>query len=123
MFRSVWVADGEWIIGQAPHEQRVSGIDDIAATPAGRQGLLRAIRVCRVIDIDGNEATTRTLCHEAARGPSETYYRNHSVAFDRLRRAGDDWVFASRSFQYLRLDTTAYGGGAFPLFAGSAGRD
>jgi hypothetical protein len=68
-----------------------------------------------VIDIDGDEATTRTLCHEAARGPGKTYYRNHCIASDRLRRAGDGWVFASRSFQYLWLDTSPFTGDAFPL--------
>ena len=74
-----------------------------------------------VIEIDGDQATTRTLCHEAARGSGPAYYRNHCVAFDRLRRSGDGWVFSSRSFQYLWLDTSPFAGNAFPLFPESAG--
>ena len=118
-FRSVWAEDGEFAIGKAPHGQSASGADDIVA-------MLRRLRTGKdffvqfalpgVIEIDGDEATMRCLCHEAARGPGETYYRNHCVAFDRLRRAGNDWVFTSRSFQYLWLDTSPYGGTGFPLF-------
>ena len=95
-------------------------MDDIVA-------MLRRVRAGRdffvqfalpgVIEINGDEATTRTFCHEAARGPGKTYYRNHCIAFDRLRRAGDGWVFASRSFQYLWLDTSPFTGDAFPLFS------
>lgn len=122
-FRSVWASEGEFIIGQSPHGQSAAGADDIVA-------MLRRLRTGKdffvqfalpgEIDIDGDEATTRCLCHEAARGPGETYYRNHCVAFDRLRREGDGWVFTSRSFQYLWLDTSPYSGMGFPLFPESA---
>ncbi len=121
-FRATWAEDGEFVIGEAPHGQRATGVVEIVA-------LLRRLRVGKtffvqfalpgVIEIDGDMAATRTLCHEAARGPGETYYRNHCVAFDRLRRSGDDWVFASRSFQYLWLDTSPYTGTGFPLFPDS----
>jgi len=61
--------------------------------------------------------STRLLrSNSAARGPGEAYYRNHCVAFDRLRRLKDNWVFATRSFQYLWLDTSPFSGNAFPLF-------
>jgi SnoaL-like domain len=118
MFRTVWADDAEFIIGRAPHGQSATGVNDIVA-------MLRRLRTGRdffvqfalpgVIAIDGDEATTRTLCHEAARGPGNTYYRNHCIASDRLRRRGDGWVFASRSFQYLWLDTSPFTGDAFPL--------
>lgn len=123
MFRTVWADDGEFVIGNAPHGHRATGGDDIVS-------LLRRLRAGKdffvqfaipgVIGINGDDATTRTLCHEAARGPGETYYRNHCVAFDRLRRSGDGWVFASRSFQYLWLDTSPFSGIGFPLFPDSA---
>lgn len=119
MFRSVWAHDGEFIIGVAPHGQHSTGADN-------NVGLLRKLRTGQdffvqfalpgVIEITGDEATTRTFVHEAARGPGETYYRNHSIAFDRLQRSGDKWVFKSRSFQYLWLDTGPYAGTGFPLF-------
>ena len=121
-FRTTWADDGEFVIGKAPHGQRAAGADDIVV-------LLRRLRAGKtffvqfalpgVIEIDGDVATTRTLCHESACGPGETFYRNHCVAFDQLRRSGDNWVFASRSFQYLWLDTSAYAGTGFPLFPDS----
>jgi hypothetical protein len=119
MSRSIWAEDGEFIIGVAPHGQHSIGAENNVA-------LLRKLRAWRdffiqfahpgVIEVDGDEANTRTFVHEAARGPGETYYRNHCVAFDRLQRSSDNWVFKSRSFQYLWLDTGPYAGAGLPLF-------
>ncbi len=118
-FRTTWAEDAEFVIGKAPHMQSATGIDKVVA-------MLRRLRSGRdffiqfalpgSIEIKGDEATTRTFCHESARGPGEKFYRNHCVAFDRLRRSGDDWVFISRSFQYLWLDTSPFAGNGFPLF-------
>ena len=122
VFRSVWADDGEFEIGKSPHGQSASGAEDIVA-------MLRRLRTGRnffvqfavpgVIEINGDEATTRTFCHESASGPGEKYYRNHCVAFDRLKRSNDTWVFVSRSFQYLWLDTSPFSGDGFPLFPDS----
>jgi hypothetical protein len=119
VFRTTWAHDAEFVIGKAPQMQSATGVDDAVA-------MFRRLRTGReffvmfalpgVIEINGDEATTRTFCHESARGPGEKYYRNHCVAFDRLRRSGDDWVFPSRSFQYLWLDTSPFSGDGFPLF-------
>lgn len=68
------------------------------------------------ITIDGDEATVRTFCHESARGTGDHHSRNHCVSFDRLRRGGEAWVFVSRSFQHLWLDTAPFAGTGFPLF-------
>lgn len=123
MFHSVWADDGEFIIGKAPHGQGATGVDEIVAMlrrlRAGKDFFVQ-FAVSGVIEIDGDEATTRTFCHEAARGPGPSYYRNHCVAFDRLRRFGDGWVFTSRSFQYLWLNTSPYSGDAFPVFPDNA---
>ena len=118
MFRSVWAADGEFIIGETTHSK---GADDNVA-------LVRKLRAEKeffvqfaipgVIEIDGDSATTRTFIHESARGPGEKYYRNHAIAFDRLQRTETGWVFTSRSFQYLWLDVTPFSGTGFPLFPG-----
>ena len=119
MFKTVWADGGEFIIGTAPHGQHSLGADENVA-------LLRKLRTGKeffvqfalpgVIVIDGDEATTRTFVHEAARGPGEKYYRNHCIAFDKLQRSGDDWLFKSRSFQYIWLDTGSFAGSGFPLF-------
>jgi hypothetical protein len=118
MFRTVWADDAEFIIGHAPHGQSATGVDDIVA-------MLRRLRAERDffvqfalpggIEIDGDESTTRTFGNTAARGHGKAYCLNHSIASDRLQRAGDGWVFASRSFQYLWLDTSSFTGDAFPL--------
>ncbi|WP_428393501.1 nuclear transport factor 2 family protein [Lichenicoccus sp.] len=124
MFRTVWDDEGEFVIGQAPHGQRAAGVEDIVAMLGRlREGkdFFVQFAIPGVINIDGDEATTRTLCHEAARGSGPSYYRNHCVAFDRLRRSDDGWVFTNRSFQYLWLDTSPFTGDAFPLFPDSVG--
>ncbi len=119
MFRSVWANDGEFVIGKPPHGQSATGVDEAVE-------MLRRLRADRdffvqfalpgVIEISGVEATTRCLVNEAARGPGEKYYRNHCVAFDRLRRSDSGWQFTRRSFQYLWLDTSPFPGNAFPIF-------
>ena len=123
MFRTVWAEDGEFIIGQAPRGHHAKGADESVALLAklrtGKDFFVQ-FALPGVIDIDGDKATTRTFVHESARGPGETYYRNHCIAFDRLRRSGDGWVFRSRSFQYLWLDTGPFAGHAFPLFSEKA---
>lgn len=116
-FRSVWSDDAIWTIGVPPKVQ-ATGADDIVA-------LLRNLRsekeffvqfaVQGEIDIDGDTATTQCLCHEAARGPGESYYRNHCIAIDRLQRSANGWVFTSRTFQYIWLDTSPFGGTGFPI--------
>lgn len=70
---------------------RAEGIEQIAGTlaklRAGKDFFVQ-FATCGPIDVDGDEASVRTYCQEAARGPGETYYRNQCVAFDRLRRVG-----------------------------------
>jgi hypothetical protein len=123
-FRSTWADHAVWTIGVPPKVQ-ATGIDDIVA-------MLRRLRsekeffvqfaVQGVIDIDGDTATTQCICHEAAKGPGEVYYRNHCIAVDRLQRSPDGWVFTSRSFQYIWLDTAPFGGTSFPVTpVGAAG--
>ncbi len=123
MFRAVWADDAEFVIGKAPQMQSAKGVDEaVAMLRRLRTGLTFFVMFSLpgVVEIDGDDATTRTFCHESARGPGEKYYRNHCVAFDRLRRSGDDWVFVSRSFQYLWLDMSPFSGDGFPLFPDSA---
>lgn len=124
-FRTVWAEDGEFKIGEAPHGQHARGVE--AAVDLLRvltTGLTYFVQfaVPGVIEIEGDEATTRTIVHESARSSAgDHYYRNHCIAFDRLRRSGDDWVFTSRSFQYLWLDTGPFAGDGFALFTQQPG--
>jgi SnoaL-like domain len=119
-FRLLWDDDSEWIIGGTegqPFERRAMGKDDIVS-------MFRTLRDVRdyfvqfvvpgSIEINGDDATTRCLCYEAARGPGESYYRNTGVWSDHLRRSADGWVFASRTYQYLWLDLSPFSGDTFP---------
>lgn len=119
MFRSVWAEDGEFIIGTAPHGQYSKGVNEnvelLSKLRRGKDFFVQ-FALPGVIEIRGDNATTRTFVHEAARGPGEKFYRNHCVAFDQLQRVGDDWVFKARSFQYIWLDTGPFSGSSFPLF-------
>lgn len=114
-FRVIWADDAEWTIGDPPGVH-ATGVDDIVANlrrlRADREFFIQ-LAVLSVIEIDGDVAPARCLGHEAARGPGETCYRNHYVVFDRLKRAPDGWVFTSRAFQYLWLDTSPSGGDGF----------
>ncbi|MDQ1040495.1 ketosteroid isomerase-like protein [Streptomyces sp. V3I8] len=117
-FRATWADDARWTIGEHVH---ATGLDDIVSTYQNlRQGrdFFVQFAVQGPIDITGDEATTSTICHEAARGPGETYYRNHCMSTDHLKRSENGWVFTSRSFHYLWLDTTPFTGNAIPLPTG-----
>ncbi|MFC1414093.1 nuclear transport factor 2 family protein [Streptacidiphilus sp. N1-12] len=117
-FRATWAEDAEWTIGDHVH---AVGVDDIVSTfrkLRDERDFFVQFAVQGPIEISGDEATTGIICNEAARGPGETYYRNHAVTADRLRRSENGWVFTSRSFQYLWLDTSPFTGNAFKLPAG-----
>ncbi|MBO3748596.1 nuclear transport factor 2 family protein [Streptosporangiaceae bacterium NEAU-GS5] len=118
-FRSLWADDAEWVIGATegqPFERRAQGVDDIVS-------LYRTLREDREyfiqfaipgsIEINGDEATARCICHEAARGPGESYYRNNGIWSDRLRRSDNGWVFTSRTYRYLWLDLSPFPGDVF----------
>lgn len=115
-FRAVWAEDSEWVIGSTdgqPFERRAEGVDDIVAmyrTLRAERDYFIQFAVQGTIDIRGDEATARCFCHEAARGPGDSHYRNNGIWTDRLRRSGDGWVFTSRTYQYLWLDFSPFSG-------------
>lgn len=115
-FRALWAPDAEWVIGSTkgqPFERHAHGVDDIVAlfrTLREERDYFLQFAVQGTIDVQGDEATARCICHEAARGPAETYYRNNGIWADHLRRSGDGWVFTSRTYQYLWLDLSPFSG-------------
>lgn len=119
-FRALWADDAEWVIGGPqgqPFERRASGIDDIVSMFRGlRDGRDYFVQfaVQGPIEINGDDATARCVCHEAARGPGENYYRTNGVWSDRLRRSDHGWVFTSRTYRYLWLDLSPFSGDIFP---------
>lgn len=120
-FRTLWADDAEWAIGK-PFESRAKGVDDIVSMLRnlwkGNKYFIQ-FAVQGVIEINGDDATARCVCHEAASGPGGRYYRNHGVWFDRLRRANNGWVFTSRIYQYLWLDMSPFTGDTFSFLPDS----
>ena len=120
-FRSLWADDAEWIIGgteNQPFERRAKGIEDIVSmfrALRDERGYFIQFAVQSSIQIDGDGATSRSMCYEAARGPGESCFRNTGVWSDRLRRSANGWVFASRTYQYLWLDLFPFSGDTFPV--------
>ena len=115
-FRALWADDATWVIGGTegqPFERRAEGIDNIVS-------LFRSLRDEReyfmqfvfpgAIEIDGDVATTRSLCLEAARGPGEKYYRTNGIWTDTFRRSDGGWVFTGRTYEYLWLDFSPFSG-------------
>lgn len=116
-FRSVWAENADWTIGTPPKAQ-AKGLDDIVALfrrLRGEKDFFVQYAIQGPIDIDGDTATTSCVCYEAARGGTTVHYRTHCIAIDHLKRAGDGWVFTSRTFQYLWLDTSPFTGDSFSL--------
>lgn len=117
-FRALWADDGEWHIG-TPFEQHAQGVGDIVSMC---QNLWKGndyfvqFAVPGPIQVNGDEATARSMCHEAARGPNGRFYRNNGVWHDRLRRTGKGWVFTNRTYQYLWLDLAPFTGDTFMSF-------
>lgn len=116
-FAALWASDAVWSIGEP-----------FAATAEGMEEIVQMLRnlwqgndyfvqfaVQGPIHLDGDVASSRVVCHEAARGGEDRFYRNNGVWSDRLRRTEAGWVFTSRSYQYLWLDTSEFAGATFPF--------
>lgn len=120
-FRNMWASHAEWSIGDRVHDV---GVDNIVSTfrrLRENRNFFVQFAVQGPIAINGDEATTSCVCHEAASGPGEAYYRNHCVVLDRLTRTETgSWVFTDRKFQYLWLDTSPFTGDGFQLPAADA---
>jgi ketosteroid isomerase-like protein len=118
-FRALWADDAEWVIGGTegqPFERRATGVDDIVPmyrTLREERDYFVQFALPGSIEVNGDVATARSICYEAAHGPGKSYYRNTGVWSDRLRRSGNGWVFASRTYQYLWLDLSPFSGDVF----------
>lgn len=114
-FAATFTEDGECIF-EPPANVHKTGRAEIAALlDTLRQGQDFFVQYAQpgVITIDGDTATVRTLCYEMARGPGEHFYRNHGMFFDRLVRSDGGWLFASRRYTYVWLDSSPFTGNAF----------
>lgn len=117
-FRTLWAEDGEWVV-RSPLDLRARGIDEIMSMLhnfwRGNDYFVQ-FAVPGPIQIEGDDASTRCFCHEAARGPNGRYYRNNGMWHDRLKRSGDGWVFTQRVYQFFWLDHSPFSGDTFMSF-------
>ena len=74
-FRTLWADDAEWVIGgteSQPFERRAKGIGDIVSmfrTLRDERDYFAQFALPGSIEINGDDARTRCMCYEAARGP------------------------------------------------------
>ena len=114
-FRSLWTADGAWIIN-APFQAEAHGAEEIVTLlkklRTGQEFFVQFVH-SGVIEISGTRATARWLMREAAKGPSETYYQNFAFYSDVLEKTQGEWRFARRTYDYLFVDETFFPGRGF----------
>lgn len=117
-FKATWTEDAQWSIGEHVHD---IGLDNIMATferMLSGQEFFVQFATQGPICINGDEARSSCLIQEAARGENDAYDRNFARVEDHLRRVEGQWLFTSRAFNYIWLDTAPFGGQAFSLARG-----
>jgi hypothetical protein len=119
---SLWKPDGVFMIGE-PNAVTCNGIDEIDA-------LIRKLRDGKdffvqfvhsgLVQLDGNTASARWLVREAGMGPGKsgkTYYNNFGFFIDELEKVDGKWLFKTRTYPYLYLDTDPFTGKAVAMNA------
>ena len=111
-FKTLWKPDGVFTINQ-PANTTKTGIEAISA-------LIMDLRDSKdffvqfvhsgIIEIDGDTATARFIIHEVGQGPGEKYYSNYGVFNDKMEKINDKWVYTSRVYDYMWIDTGAFAG-------------
>jgi len=75
-----------------------------------------------LIQLDGNTASARWLLEEvgldpAKSGPGKSYYNNFGFFIDELEKVDGKWLFKTRTYPYLYLDTDPFTGRGVALSA------
>lgn len=115
-FRSVWLGDGVWEIGE-PLPARADGIEKIVEMLENLLGsweFFVQMTHTGVVRVDGDKARARWTVQETARKPNGAgFYNNFALYEDKLVRAGGHWYFAERRYEYIYLDDSALRGKSF----------
>ncbi|KAK5225386.1 hypothetical protein LTR47_009448 [Exophiala xenobiotica] len=108
-----------WTLSE-PFAVTASGIPDIVAMLekllAERDFFVQMVH-SGVLELNGDHATGRWICHEVAKGPGKTYYNNFAVYEDQYRKLNEKWFFARRDYKYMFLDSTPFNGNICPPVA------
>jgi SnoaL-like domain len=118
--RSLWKPDGVFMIGE-PHAVTCKGIDEIDALIGklrdGKDFFVQFVHG-GLVHVDDNKASARWLMREIGSGPGKSgqdYYNNFGFFIDELEKVDGTWLFESRTYPYLYLDTDSFTGKGIPL--------
>jgi len=120
--RSLFTPDAIFTIGE-PFAVTCTGIDEIVALihklRDGKDFFVEFIH-SGLIQLDGNAASARWLLREVGLGPAKSYYNNFGFFIDELEKFDGKWLFKTRTYSYLYLDTDPFAGKGIPMNAISA---
>lgn len=114
--------DAVFTIGE-PNKVTVSGADEIAALidklRSGKEFFVQFVH-SGLIHLDGNTASARWLIREVAlgagkSGSGKSYYNNFGFFIDELEKVSGKWLFKTRHYPYVYLDTDPFTGNAVDL--------
>jgi hypothetical protein len=120
--RTLWKPDGVLIIGE-PFPITCKGIDEITAhirkLRDGKEFFVEFIH-SGLIKLDGDMASARWLVREIGLGPGKSgksFYNNFGFFIDEFERVAGRWLFKTRTYPYLYLDTDSFNGKAVAMNA------
>jgi hypothetical protein len=122
--RSLFMPDGVFTIGE-PFAVTSRGVDEIGALihklRDGKDFFVQFVH-SGLIQLDGNTASARWLLREvglgpAKSGPGKSYYNNFGFFIDELEKVDGKWLFKTRTYPYLYLDTDSFTGKGVALNA------
>ncbi|MCF6446039.1 nuclear transport factor 2 family protein [Nereida sp. MMG025] len=115
-FLDLWTQDALWQIGP-PIDKQFLGHHEIESAFLGllcnAWEFFIQMPSAHVIEIEGDEATSRSFVNEIARAKEGTANYNLAVYEDELVRVGSGWKFAKRNYKVLYLDTAPLTGTAY----------
>ena len=122
--KALFTPDAVFIIGE-PTPINLKGVDAIDSfihkLRDGKDFFVEFVH-SGLIQIDGNTASARWLIREVGMGPAKSgsgkgYYNTFGFFLDELEKVDGKWLFTSRTYPHVYLDTDPFTGKALPLDA------
>ena len=122
--RSLFKPDAVFMIGE-PANVTLKGVDAIDAhiqkLRDNKDFFVQFVH-SGIIQLNGNTASARWLMREvglgdAKNGPRKSYYNNFGLFLDELEKVEGKWLFKTRNYPYLYLDTDPFTGKGIALKA------
>ena len=108
-FRTLWVPDAVWEIGE-PIPMQAKGVDEIVAALQKFNDVNEFFfrtTLRPVIMLDGDRAISRSPSTEYARRRDGHGYNNVAIWQDKLERRDGNWLFVSRQYYYVWVDNSS----------------